>query len=269
MYVLDCEDYSHCISWTCTSSNIDLKFGPTKVKNEKLFAELSFILHDVDTFESEVVMPVIFKEAKYDSFQRSLYRWGFIKSHRKKKRDSANGKKPLPITIQVICLLKMRSTKDILMNERSDARITFQPVDVDQKRVSLTYHTTFEKDTGTKRGLKRIPKVSPIVSSPSDTIQTRRIGNPNLLAIDDINFENSNVNIPSTFALSNLLSQSSSLYQTATIPMKYPRLDIDAMMMGPRLNPGKTSAQNMAISEYAKSILENAYRALVNDTCFD
>lgn len=51
--------------------------------------------------------------------------------------------------------------------------------------------------------------------------------------------------------------------------MKYPRLDIDAMMMGPRLNPGKTSAQNMAISEYAKSILENAYRALVNDTCFD
>jgi hypothetical protein len=49
--------------------------------------------------------------------------------------------------------------------------------------------------------------------------------------------------------------------------MEYPRLDIDAMR--PRLNPGQTSAQNMANSEYAKSILENAYRALANDTCFD
>lgn len=282
MYVLDCEDYSHCISWTCTSSNIDLKLGPTKVKNEKLFAEHSFILHDVDAFESEV-MPVIFKEAKYDSFQRSLYRWGFIKSHRKKKRDSTNGKKSFTYhhTGDMFakndwekCLIfsyskTLKSAKNILMNEMSNTRVTFQPLDVDQKRVSLTYHTSFEKDTGTKRRLKRIPKVSPIVSSRLDAIQTRRIGNPNLLAIDDIHFEKSNVSIPSTFALPNLLTQSSSLYQTATIPMKYPRLDIDAMMMGPRLNPGKTSAQNMANSEYAKSILENAYRALANDTCFD
>jgi len=234
-------------------------------------------------FASEV-MPSFFKEAKYESFQRALYRWGFIKSHRKTKKDSIDGKQRSFTyhhtgnmfakndweKCSVLSYSKaLKSAKDMI-NNMSYIGVKFQPLDVQQRRVSLTYDTGTEKDSGKQRGLGCLPEVPSIFSSPLDTIQTRRIGNPNFLAIDDINFENSNVDIPSTFALPNLLSQSSSLHQIATIPMEYPRLDIDAMMMmGPRLNPGQTSAQNMANSEYAKSILENAYRALANDTCFD
>lgn len=282
MYVLDCEDYSHCISWTTPSH--------TKGKNNKvIFFQDSFTVHDIDAFASEV-MPVLFKEAKYESFQRALYRWGFIKSHRKKKRDSIDGKHSFTYhhtgnmfakndweKCSILSYSKtLKSAKDI-MGQMSNTRITFQPLDVDQKRVYLTYNTTFEKKAaGKQRGLERMPEVhSSITSSLIDTLQTRRISNPNLLALDDINFGKSNLNIPSTFPNLNLLTPSSTLYQPATIPLNFPRLDADALMMRPRLNPspycnsGLTAVQNLANSEYEKSILEKAYEALLNDTYFD
>lgn len=58
MYVLECGDYLDVISWSHDG--------------------LSFMILDTTDFE-EKVLPDIFKEAKFTSFQRKLYRWGFVK----------------------------------------------------------------------------------------------------------------------------------------------------------------------------------------------
>lgn len=67
MYVLECGKYNHIVGWKLdTESN-----------------EQHFIVYDIDAF-TETVLPTLFKVAKYDSFQRKLYRWGFIKTRRTK-----------------------------------------------------------------------------------------------------------------------------------------------------------------------------------------
>lgn len=67
MYVLECGRYNHVVGWKLdTESN-----------------EQHFIVYDIDAF-TETVLPTFFKVAKYDSFQRKLYRWGFIKTRRTK-----------------------------------------------------------------------------------------------------------------------------------------------------------------------------------------
>lgn len=65
MYVLECGKYNHIVDWKLdTESN-----------------ETHFIVYDIDAF-TKTVLPTFFKVAKYDSFQRKLYRWGFIKTRR-------------------------------------------------------------------------------------------------------------------------------------------------------------------------------------------
>jgi len=59
MYVLEeCTQYEHIISWSEDG--------------------LSFEIHDSRQFEIDV-LPVVFKDAKFNSFLRKLYRWGFNK----------------------------------------------------------------------------------------------------------------------------------------------------------------------------------------------
>ena len=59
MYVLQCGDYDDIIGWAPSG--------------------LAFVIMHPSAFE-ETVLPEIFKEAKFSSFQRKLKRWGFIKS---------------------------------------------------------------------------------------------------------------------------------------------------------------------------------------------
>ena len=65
MYVLECGKYNHIVDWKLDTES-----------NEK-----HFIVYDIDAF-TKTVLPTFFKVAKYDSFQRKLYRWGFIKTRR-------------------------------------------------------------------------------------------------------------------------------------------------------------------------------------------
>lgn len=67
MYVLECGKYTNIVNW-----NIDTEHN-----------EHHFIVHNIDEFTKQV-LPVFFKFAKYESFQRKLYRWGFIKTRRSK-----------------------------------------------------------------------------------------------------------------------------------------------------------------------------------------
>lgn len=61
MYILECGDYSHIIMWNNKGD------------------DNSFIILDVPAFEA-IVLPTLFKVSKYESFQRKLYRWGFLKA---------------------------------------------------------------------------------------------------------------------------------------------------------------------------------------------
>ena len=65
MYVLQCGKYNHIVNWQLDSE-----------QNEH-----HFIVQDIDEFTKQV-LPIFFKVAKYESFQRKLYRWGFIKTRR-------------------------------------------------------------------------------------------------------------------------------------------------------------------------------------------
>ncbi|GFH44648.1 hypothetical protein CTEN210_01122 [Chaetoceros tenuissimus] len=65
MYVLQCGKYSHIVNWQVDSDH----------------DEHHFIVQDIDEFTKHV-LPSFFKVAKYESFQRKLYRWGFIKTRR-------------------------------------------------------------------------------------------------------------------------------------------------------------------------------------------
>jgi len=58
MYVLTCGDYDHIVHW----------------KTDDIF-----VINDINAFTNEV-LPSFFKVAKYESFQRKLYRWGFVKT---------------------------------------------------------------------------------------------------------------------------------------------------------------------------------------------
>lgn len=63
----ECSNYSHIISW----------------KIFKDTDEHHLVITDINEF-TEKVLPALFKVAKYDSFQRKLYRWGFVKTRRSK-----------------------------------------------------------------------------------------------------------------------------------------------------------------------------------------
>lgn len=65
MYVLQCGKYNHIVNWKVDSEH-----------NEQ-----HFVVQDIDDFTKQV-LPSFFKVAKYESFQRKLYRWGFIKTRR-------------------------------------------------------------------------------------------------------------------------------------------------------------------------------------------
>lgn len=67
MYVLECGKYTNIVNW----------------KIDKEHDEHHFIVNNIDDFTKQV-LPSFFKVAKYDSFQRKLYRWGFIKTRRSK-----------------------------------------------------------------------------------------------------------------------------------------------------------------------------------------
>jgi len=63
MYALECGDYCDIITWSSADGG------------------KSFYILDPRAF-SDLVLPALFKVAKYDSFQRKLHRWGFIKKQR-------------------------------------------------------------------------------------------------------------------------------------------------------------------------------------------
>lgn len=65
MYVLECGKYTDIVNWKIDTEN----------------NEHHFIVHNIDEFTKQV-LPLFFKVAKYDSFQRKIYRWGFIKTRR-------------------------------------------------------------------------------------------------------------------------------------------------------------------------------------------
>lgn len=64
--VEECSNYNHIISW--------------RIKEPD---EHHLVITDVHEFTAKI-LPALFKVAKYDSFQRKLYRWGFVKARRSK-----------------------------------------------------------------------------------------------------------------------------------------------------------------------------------------
>ena len=77
MYVLTCGDYDHIVHWK-TNQTADSALNDI------------FVIEDIDAFANEV-LPSLFKMAKYESFQRKLYRWGFLKIYM--RRTEKNNKK--------------------------------------------------------------------------------------------------------------------------------------------------------------------------------
>ena len=73
MYVWTCGDYDHIVHW---------KVNPVDGSDV-------FVINDIDAFTKEV-LPSLFKVAKFISFQRKMYRWGILKSHRSRS-DKKNG----------------------------------------------------------------------------------------------------------------------------------------------------------------------------------
>ena len=65
MYVWTCGDYDHIVNW----------------KVNQIDGSDVFVIDDIDAFTKEV-LPSLFKVAKFVSFQRKMYRWGILKSHR-------------------------------------------------------------------------------------------------------------------------------------------------------------------------------------------
>jgi len=61
MYSLECGEYRHIINWSTVDAS-----------------GFSFTVVDPAAFTKQV-LPTLFKTAKFDSFQRKLYRWGFVK----------------------------------------------------------------------------------------------------------------------------------------------------------------------------------------------
>lgn len=59
MYTLECRKYSQIVDWAPSG--------------------LAFVVMDKACFEN-IVLPEIFKEARYSSFERKLKRWGFVKA---------------------------------------------------------------------------------------------------------------------------------------------------------------------------------------------
>lgn len=82
MYVLTCGDYDHIVHW----------------KTNQIDGSDIFVINDINAFTSEV-LPSLFKVAKYESFQRKLYRWGILKTQRsrseKKMKRSISYSHPL------------------------------------------------------------------------------------------------------------------------------------------------------------------------------
>ena len=97
MYIIQCGDYNHLIDWieaeeenpSEQESNISSSGEAAIKKCENNTTALvsppskstPFIIYDKIAFETHV-LPAIFKEGKFDSFERKLYRWGFAKKTR-------------------------------------------------------------------------------------------------------------------------------------------------------------------------------------------
>lgn len=71
MYALECGKFSDIINWKVDAAN-----------------QHCIQIHDTAALSKEV-LPLLFKVAKFESFQRKLYRWGFIKHRPSKKKSSA------------------------------------------------------------------------------------------------------------------------------------------------------------------------------------
>ena len=71
MYALECGKFSDVINWKVDAAN-----------------HHCIQIHDKAALSKEV-LPLLFKVAKFESFQRKLYRWGFIKHRPSKKKSSA------------------------------------------------------------------------------------------------------------------------------------------------------------------------------------
>ncbi|GFH53423.1 predicted protein [Chaetoceros tenuissimus] len=98
MYIIQCGDFNHLIDWVdeedtagpdmCIEDNRNVTISGTHhggfldepynnhVDNRP--TSTAFIIYDTIAFEKHV-LPAIFKEGKFDSFERKLYRWGFAK----------------------------------------------------------------------------------------------------------------------------------------------------------------------------------------------
>lgn len=68
MYVWTCGDYDHIVHW----------------KVNQIDGSDVFVIDDIDAFTSEI-LPSLFKVAKFVSFQRKVYRWGILKTHRSRR----------------------------------------------------------------------------------------------------------------------------------------------------------------------------------------
>jgi len=101
MYVLQCGDYEHAVDWSHDG--------------------LLFVIKNSSVFES-CVLPEIFKEAQFQSFERKLTRWGFTKA-----RSNSTMKKakyyghPLFRRGNFSRCMKISTSKIACTDDRSDA----------------------------------------------------------------------------------------------------------------------------------------------------
>lgn len=296
MYVLDqCKEYSDYISW---NYNIDPKNPRTTVLGHAI------TVHDIDLFASEV-MPAFFGKGKYESFQRQLYRWGFVKI-KMNKGNSSKGRRSFTYRQTDEMFIEKDWGKCSILSYSKTLKYAnpFFKKDTPCHKDEMNAYQkpedyTFEKraslisDSGNGASFKdaaaivqqhEFPMTFVMTSTPPpDTLQTqRRKSNSNLLNLEDINVAEVN---KCERVSSNLLPLSS-IYNSQQAVMfrstfnsssNIGVLDSDSgMVLGsgmPSMTPQIPSVPNVlpdfSQTLYTKSILQDAMTVLHNDSRID
>lgn len=278
MYVLShCDKYSQYISW---NYNIDPKNRQTTGLGQ------AFTVHDIDMFASEV-MPAFFKEAKYESFQRQLYRWGFVKTktgkgNRDKRSFTYRHSDEMFIEKDwEKCSILSYSKTTKYANPFSKNCLPFETERktnqepegyVFQRRASLV------SDSGNGRiSFDEDAAIMHTYTPPPAALQTRRKSNSNLLNLEEINFGEVNFERSTSNLLPlSAINSRSALYNSwmkHQLPPTTTNSHIgvlgSTMPMTPQNLMSSHQLPDFSQTLYTQSILHNAMNVLHNDSSID
>lgn len=283
MYVLEhCDKYSQYISW---NYSIDPKNRKTTVLGH------AFTVHDIDMFAAEV-MPAFFKEAKYESFQRQLYRWGFVKT-RNCKGNSYQGRRSFTYHHTDEMFIENDWEKCSILSYSKTLKYANpfikkgMPTQKEMNAYQEPQGYSFEKraslvsDSGNGASFEdaaaivrqnEVPMTSVMTSTHRQgTLHSRRNSNSNLLSLQDINFGEVNYESRSSnlLPLSSLYNSQTNMYQSSFNANPSMVLGSSMLTMTPQNPSSSHQLPDFSQTLYTKSILLNAMTVLHNDSTID